>query len=256
MRFTRFAIGSTIGYGLVEDGGTIRAITTTPFLPWEPTDETFDPSQVRVLAPVLPSKIVAVGLNYRAHAEETGRGLPEEPMLFLKPTTSVIGPGETIVMPPQSQRIDHEAELAVVMGKAARNVAKDHALEVVLGYTCANDVTARDLQAKDIQFTRAKGFDTFCPLGPEIVTDVDASSLDLSCRVAGEVRQHSNTSDLVFSVALLVAFVSSVMTLLPGDVILTGTPDGISPLRDGDIVEVEIEGIGILSNPVRSVGSG
>lgn len=252
MRFSRFAIGSTIGYGIVEDDGKLRAISTTPFLPWEPTDETFEPSQVRVLAPVLPSKIIAIGLNYKAHAEETGRGLPEEPMIFLKPTTSVIGPGETIVMPPQSQRVDHEAELAVVLGKAARNVTEEAALDAVLGYTCANDVTARDLQAKDIQFTRAKGFDTFCPLGPEIVTGIDAGSLDLSCRVAGEVRQRSNTSDLVFGVASLVAFVSSVMTLLPGDVILTGTPDGISPLKDGDIVDVEISGIGILSNPVRS----
>jgi 2-keto-4-pentenoate hydratase/2-oxohepta-3-ene-1,7-dioic acid hydratase in catechol pathway len=251
MRFTRFAIGSTIGYGTVTDDGRLRAISTTPFLPWEPTDEYFSPADVRVLAPVLPSKIVAVGLNYRAHAEETGRGLPEEPMLFLKPTTSVIGPGETIVMPPQSQRVDHEAELAVVMGRAARNVSEEEAGSYVLGYTCANDVTARDLQAKDIQFTRAKGFDTFCPLGPEIVTDIDASRLELICRVAGEERQHSNTSDLVFGVEKLVAFVSSVMTLLPGDVILTGTPEGISPLAEGDIVEVEIEQIGILSNPVR-----
>ncbi len=254
MRFARFAVGSTIGYGTVEDDGRVRAITTTPFLPWEPTDEYFTPSQMRVLAPVLPSKIVAIGLNYRAHAEETGRGLPEEPMIFLKPTTSVSGPGETIVMPPQSARVDHEAELAVVLGRAARNVSEADALEYVLGYTCANDVTARDLQAKDIQFTRAKGFDTFCPLGPHIVTDIDAGKLDLSCRVHGEVRQSSNTSDLVFGVAKLVEFVSSVMTLLPGDVILTGTPDGISPLADGDNVEVEIENIGILSNPVRGSG--
>ena len=253
MRFARFAIGSTIGYGTVEDDGRLRAITTTPFLPWEPTDEYFDASLVRLLAPVLPSKIVAIGLNYRAHAEETGRGLPEEPMIFLKPTTSVIGPGDAILMPPQSQRVDHEAELAVVIGRATRNVAAADALDHVLGYTCANDVTARDLQAKDVQFTRAKGFDTFCPLGPSIVgvTDIDGGKLDITCRVNGEVRQHSNTSDLVFGVAELIEFVSSVMTLLPGDVILTGTPDGISPLHDGDNVEVELEGIGVLSNPVR-----
>jgi 2-keto-4-pentenoate hydratase/2-oxohepta-3-ene-1,7-dioic acid hydratase in catechol pathway len=254
MRFARFAIGSTIGYGTVEDDGRICAMTTTPFLPWQPSDEYFTPEQIRVLAPVLPSKIVAIGLNYRAHAEETGRGLPEEPMIFLKPTTSVIGPGETIVMPPQSSRVDHEAELAVVVGKATRNVREAEALEYVLGYTCANDVTARDLQTKDVQFTRAKGFDTFCPLGPHIVTDVDAGKLELECRVRGEVRQHANTSDLVFGVAKLIEFVSSVMTLLPGDVILTGTPDGISPLADGDNVEVEIENIGILSNPVRAAG--
>jgi 2-keto-4-pentenoate hydratase/2-oxohepta-3-ene-1,7-dioic acid hydratase in catechol pathway len=254
MRFTRFAIGSTIGYGTVEDDGRVRAITTTPFLPWEPTDEYFTPQQMRLLAPVLPSKIVAIGLNYRAHAEETGRGLPEEPLMFLKPTTSVIGPGETIVMPAQSQRVDHEAELGVVIGRAAKNVSEADALSYVLGYTCANDVTARDLQAKDVQFTRAKGFDTFCPLGPHIVTDIDAEKLDITCRVGGEVRQHSNTSDLVFGVGKLIEHVSSVMTLLPGDVILTGTPDGISPLKDGDNVEIELENIGILSNPVRGPG--
>ncbi len=251
MRFARFAIGSTIGYGVVEDDDYVRAITTTPFLPWELTEERFEPGQIRVLAPVLPSKVVAVGLNYRAHAEETGMSLPEEPMLFLKPTTSVIGPDEDIVMPPQSKRVDHEAELAVVVGKVARNVSEADAADAILGYTCANDVTARDLQAKDVQFTRAKGFDTFCPLGPHVVTDLDGGKLDLACRVNGEVRQQGNTSDLVFGPAALVAFVSSVMTLLPGDVILTGTPAGISPLTDGDVVEVEIAGIGVLSNPVR-----
>lgn len=251
MRFARFAIGSTIGYGTVEDDGRIRAITTTPFLPWDATDEYFDAPQVRVLAPVLPSKIVAIGLNYRAHAEETGRPLPEEPMIFIKPSTCVISPGDPILMPPQSQRVDHEAELAVVIGRAARNVRAGDALEYVLGYTCANDVTARDLQAKDVQFTRAKGFDTFGPLGPHVVTDIDAGKLEIACRVNGEVRQRSNTNDLVFGVGELVEFVSSVMTLLPGDVIMTGTPDGISPLADGDTVEVELEGIGVLSNPVR-----
>ena len=250
MRFARFAIGSTIGYGTVTDDGRIRAITTTPFLPWEATDEYFDASQVRLLAPVLPSKIVAIGLNYRAHAEETGRPLPEEPMIFIKPSTCVISPGDAILMPPQSQRVDHEAELAVVIGRATRNVKAGDALEHVLGYTCANDVTARDLQAKDVQFTRAKGFDTFGPLGPHVVTEIDAGKLEITCRVNGEVRQRSNTSDLVFGVAELVEFVSSVMTLLPGDVIMTGTPDGISPLADGDTVEVELEQIGVLSNPV------
>ena len=252
MRFARFAIGSTIGYGVVEDDDSVRAITTTPFLPWELTDERFQASDVRVLAPVLPSKIVAIGLNYHSHAEETGAKLPEEAMMFLKPTTSVIGPGEDIVMPPQSKRVDHEGELAVVIGKVARNVSEADAADVILGYTCANDVTARDLQAKDVQFTRAKGFDTFCPLGPHVVTELDGGKLDLVCRVNGEVRQSQNTSDLVFGPAALVAFVASVMTLLPGDVILTGTPAGISPLSDGDVVDVEISGIGVLSNPVRS----
>lgn len=252
MRFVRFAIGSTIGYGLHEDDGSIRAISSTPFLPWEPTDERFDVTQVRVLAPVLPSKVVAVGLNYRAHADETNMPLPEEPMLFIKPSTSVVGPEETIYLPAQSSRVDHEGELAVVIGKAARNVSDVAAAEAILGYTCANDVTARDLQAKDVQFTRAKGFDTFCPLGPHVVTGLDPSNLELTCRVNGEVRQKSSTSDLVFAPAALVAFVSSVMTLLPGDVILTGTPAGISPLHDGDVVEVEISGIGVLRNPVSA----
>jgi 2-keto-4-pentenoate hydratase/2-oxohepta-3-ene-1,7-dioic acid hydratase in catechol pathway len=252
MRFVRFAIGSTIGYGVLEDDGQIRAISSTPFLPWEPTDERFDPGQVRVLAPVLPSKVVAVGLNYGSHAIETGRPVPLEPMIFIKPTTSVIGPDETIYLPPQSERVDHEGELAVVIGKAARNVSDVAAAEVILGYTCANDVTARDLQQRDVQFTRAKGFDTFCPLGPQVVTDIDPMRLDLECRVNGEVRQKTNTSDLAVGPAALVAFVSSVMTLLPGDVILTGTPAGISPLADGDVVEVEISGIGVLRNPVSA----
>ncbi len=232
MRFARFAIGSTIGYGTVEDDGRLRAITTTPFLPWAPTDEVFEASQVRMLAPVLPSKVCAIGLNYRAHAEEQGKPLPEEPLLFLKPSTSVIGPGDTIVMPPQSQRVDHEAELAVVIGRATRGVRAAEALEHVLGYTCANDVTARDLQSKDVQFTRAKGFDTFCPLGPHVVTDLDGDKLDIVCRVNGEVRQSSTTSDMVFKVAELVEHVSSVMTLLPGDVILTGTPEGVGALAN------------------------
>ena len=176
--------------------------------------------------------------------------LPEEPMLFIKPTTSVIGPGETIKLPPQSKRVDYEAELAIVIGKAARNVDETGAPGVILGYTCGNDVTARDLQAKDVQFTRAKGFDTFCPLGPHIETDVDGTNLDIECRVNGEVKQKSNTSDLVFGPAALVAFISSVMTLLPGDVIMTGTPAGIAPIVDGDAVEVEIAQIGTLRNPV------
>ena len=252
MKFVRFAIGSTIGYGTIEDDGQIRPITTTPFLPWEPTDERFAQDTVRVLAPVLPSKIVAVGLNYRSHAEETGMKLPEEPMLFIKPTTSVIGPGETIKLPPQSSRVDYEAELAIVIGKAAKNVDEASAPGVILGYTCGNDVTARDLQAKDVQFTRAKGFDTFCPLGPQIETDVDGTNLDIGCRVNGEVKQKSNTSDLVFGPAALVAFISSVMTLLPGDVIMTGTPAGIAPITDGDVVEVEIAQIGTLRNPVSA----
>jgi 2-keto-4-pentenoate hydratase/2-oxohepta-3-ene-1,7-dioic acid hydratase in catechol pathway len=249
MRFARFAIGSTIGYGLVTEDG-LQAITTTPFLPWDPTDEVFDPVDVRLLAPVLPSKVVGIGLNYADHAAERGKPLPDEPLIFLKPSTSVIGPQDAIVLPTLSQRVDHEAELAVVIGRAVRNASDAEAAEAVLGYTCANDVTARDLQDRDVQFTRAKGFDTFCPLGPHVVTDVDPSALDIACRVNGEVRQSSNTKELIFPVPRLVAYVSSVMTLLPGDVILTGTPAGISPLADGDTVEVEIADVGVLTNRV------
>ncbi|HVE91359.1 MAG TPA: fumarylacetoacetate hydrolase family protein [Actinomycetota bacterium] len=251
MRFVRFAIGSTIGYGVLH-GDEVRAITTTPFLPWELTDERFSMDEVRVLSPVLPSKVVAVGLNYADHAEETGKPLPSEPMIFMKPSTSVIGPGETILLPRQSERVDHEAELAIVMGKAARDVRAEDAADVILGYTCANDVTARDLQSRDVQFTRAKGFDTFCPLGPHVDTDVDPSSLSITCRVNGEVRQDSDTSQLVFPPAVLVEFISSVMTLLPGDVIVTGTPSGIGPIVEGDVCEVEIGGIGTLSNRVAA----
>jgi 2-keto-4-pentenoate hydratase/2-oxohepta-3-ene-1,7-dioic acid hydratase in catechol pathway len=252
MRFLRFAIGSTIGYGALEDDGRVRAITTTPFLPWELTDERFPPESVRILAPVLPSKVVAIGLNYKSHAEETNKPLPPEPMMFIKPTTAVIGPGETIKLPPQSKRVDYEAELAIVIGKAAKDVPESRAADVILGYTCGNDVTARDLQAKDVQFTRAKGFDTFCPLGPHIDTEVDGTSLDIELRLNSEVKQKSNTSDLVFPPAALVAFVSSVMTLLPGDVIMTGTPAGISPMSHGDTVEVEIAHIGTLRNFVSA----
>lgn len=254
MRFVRFAIGQTIGYGLV-DGEAIRAITTTPFLPWEPTDEEFTFDQVRILSPVLPSKIVAVGLNYQAHAEETGAQLPSEPMLFLKPSTSVIGPDETIHLPSASERVDPEAELAVVIGKACRNASEYTAHDAILGYTCGNDVTARDLQARDVQFTRAKGFDTFCPLGPHIETELDPTDVEVSCRVSGELRQGARTSDLIFSVPKLVSFISGVMTLLPGDVILTGTPAGIAPVYPGDTVEVSVEGIGTLRNGVAGAGT-
>lgn len=250
MRFVRFAVGSTIGYGLLETPDRIRAISTTPFLPWEETSETFARDEVRVLAPVLPSKIVAIGLNYKAHAEETGQTPPAEPMLFLKPSTSIIGPGDAIKVPPQSSRVDYEAELAIIIGKAASGIPESAARDRILGYTCGNDVTARDLQARDVQFTRAKGFDTFCPLGPHIATDIEPGDLEISCRVNGEIRQQSRTSDLIFGVEALVTFISSVMTLLPGDVILTGTPAGIGPLKLGDTVEVALEGIGALTNEV------
>ncbi|MEI8081449.1 MAG: fumarylacetoacetate hydrolase family protein [Actinomycetes bacterium] len=215
-------------------------------------------AQLKLLAPVLPSKVIAVAHNYRAHAVETGATLPPEPMIFIKPSTSVIGPGDPIMRPRQSNRVDYEAELAVVIGRLCRDVPAERAEQVILGYTAANDVTARDLQASDGQWSRAKGFDTFCPLGPWIETDIDLSGpavpgeseLRVQCLLNGLVVQDSNTADMIFRVADLIAWISSAITLLPGDVILTGTPAGIGPMAAGDEVEVRIDGLGPLINPV------
>lgn len=204
----------------------------------------------RILSPVTPSKIVAIGLNYKDHAAEMGKPLPAEPLMFLKPSTAVIGPGEAIRLPAGAGRVDHEAEMGVVIGARASRVAAAEALDYVLGVTCLNDVTARDLQRKDVQYTRGKGFDTFAPIGPCIAIGLDPSALDIEGSVNGEIRQSSNTRQLIFSVAEIVAFVSSVMTLLPGDVIATGTPSGVGPLNAGDRVAVTIAGIGELSNTV------
>jgi len=208
--------------------------------------------EVRLLPPTIPSKIVAVGLNYRDHAEELGMTLPEEPLIFLKPPSAVVGPEDRILLPPGVGRVDYEAELAVVMGKTARRVPPERAREHILGYTCFNDVTARDLQKKDGQWTRAKSFDTFAPLGPWIETDLDPSSLRIRTYLNGEVVQDSSTEKLIFSVEKLVSFVSHIMTLYPGDVIATGTPPGVGPLSPGDVVEVEVEGVGRLVNFVEA----
>lgn len=205
---------------------------------------------VRILPPAAPTKIVAVGRNYAEHAKELGNVAPAEPILFLKPPSALLAHGGTIVRPPVSERVDHEGELAIVIGRRARNVAAAAWRDYVAGFTCANDVTARDLQKKDVQFTRGKGFDTFCPLGPCLETDLDPSKLRLVTRVNGEVRQDGTTADMIFDCAFLIEFISSIMTLEPGDVILTGTPSGVGPLQGGDVVEVEIEGIGTLRNPV------
>jgi 2-keto-4-pentenoate hydratase/2-oxohepta-3-ene-1,7-dioic acid hydratase in catechol pathway len=204
----------------------------------------------RVLAPIRPSKIVAVGLNYRDHAAERKAPIPSEPIIFLKPSTAVIGPGEAIRIPPGVGRVDHEAELAVVIGKTARNVTREQAADHVLGLTCANDVTARDLQDRRVQYSHCKGFDTFAPLGPCISVGLDPSALEITARVNGELRQSSNTCQLLFDVNWLVAYISSIMTLLPGDVISTGTPSGIGPLAPGDRVTISVAGIGDLVNPV------
>jgi 2-keto-4-pentenoate hydratase/2-oxohepta-3-ene-1,7-dioic acid hydratase in catechol pathway len=215
------------------------------------TGTRFQLDEVRLLTPVVPGKIVAIGRNYAAHARELGNEVPAEPIIFLKPSTAVIGPGEAIQRPADlSQRVDFEGELAVVIGKPAFGLAPEEAKDAIFGYTCANDVTARDLQAKDGQWARAKGFDTFCPLGPWIETDLDPGDLEITTTVNGEKRQQSRTSLLLHDIPALVSFVTSAMTLLPGDVLLTGTPEGVGPLEPGDEVSVTIENIGTLTNPV------
>ncbi len=211
----------------------------------------YDLSSARLLAPCEPTKIVAVGLNYKDHIIEMGHELPDEPVIFLKPSTSVIGPEEFILLPPQSNRVDHESELGIVIGKTASHVARKNAKDFILGYTCLNDVTARDLQSKDGQWTRAKGFDTFCPIGPWIETQLDPNDLSVELHLNGDIRQRSRTSNLLFDPYFLVEFISGVMRLNPGDVIATGTPSGVGPIAEGDRVEVRIEGIGTLTNFVK-----
>lgn len=253
MRIARFTTGDDPRFGLLEEGsGELRVIVGDPlYTPVTPTGRRVPLEEARLLAPVIPrSKVIGVGRNYAAHVAEMGQEVPPEPVLFLKPNTSVIGPGDPIVLPRWSAEVHHEAELAVVISRLCKEVPRERAGDVILGYTAANDVTARDVQRSDDQWTRAKGFDTSCPLGPVIVTDLDPRDLAVRARVSGEPRQDGRTSEMVVDVAGLVAFVSQVFTLLPGDVILTGTPAGVGPIRAGDRVEVEIEGIGILSNPV------
>jgi 2-keto-4-pentenoate hydratase/2-oxohepta-3-ene-1,7-dioic acid hydratase in catechol pathway len=262
VRIARFTISDQIAYGVVDgvvDGDdedvaslTVNAIDGHPFAPFERTSARFALQDVRLLPPVLPNKLIGIGKNYAAHAREMGGEAPSTPVMFLKPSTSVIGPGESVVLPPQSQQVEFEGEIAVVIGRLAKDVPPERVAEVVLGYSCANDVTARDLQRSDGQWTRAKGFDTFCPLGPWIATDVDTDALAVRTEVNGEVRQSSAASAMVHSVTDLVVFVSSVMTLIPGDVILTGTPAGVGVLGDGDRVSVTVAGVGRLDNTVRA----
>jgi 2-keto-4-pentenoate hydratase/2-oxohepta-3-ene-1,7-dioic acid hydratase in catechol pathway len=251
VRLVRVRHGGRIATGSLE-GDYVRPLRGTFFEDPLPTGEEIPLDDVRLLAPVLPSKVVAIGKNYLEHAKEMGGDVPEEPVMFLKPSTAVIGPEDDIPFPPSSERVDHEAELAVVIGRLARRVRAEDAGAYILGFTCANDVTARDLQAKDGQWTRAKGFDGFCPLGPWIETELDPSDLAIECRVNGDTRQAARTSQLAFGPNVLVEFVSRVMTLLPGDVIMTGTPAGVGPLFVADRVEVEIEGIGVLANEVAA----
>jgi 2-keto-4-pentenoate hydratase/2-oxohepta-3-ene-1,7-dioic acid hydratase in catechol pathway len=278
MRIARFVVNDEVNYGIV--GGDVSGRTVTadvngagqvlnpepgelsvaeisghPFGPstgeTKLTGVTYPLGDVRLLAPVLPSKVVAIGRNYLEHARETGSEPPAEPLIFLKPSTAVVGPGDPIVRPVNvSQRVDYEGELAIVFGRLCRDIPAARVPEVIFGYTCANDVTARDLQAKDGQWARAKGFDTFCPLGPWIETALDPADVRLTTTVNGEIKQDSRTSLMIHDITRLVTYVTSVMTMLPGDVLLTGTPAGIGPVVAGDSVCVSVDGIGALTNRV------
>ena len=252
MKIARFSHNGDIRFGIVDDEDVVVLKADPMFAGLETIDERIPLADVKLLAPVIPrSKVVAIGRNYRAHAEELGNEVPAEPLMFLKPNTSVIGPGDTIVLPPQSENVAFEGELAVVIGAIAKNVAVADAESVIFGFTIANDITARDLQERDGQWARAKGFDTFCPIGPVIETEFAVMSQHIVTTVNGDVKQDGPVSDMLNGVAELIAFASSVFTLLPGDLILTGTPAGVGPIVSGDTVDVTIEGIGTLSNPVR-----
>lgn len=252
MKIARFSHNDAIQYGILDEQELVVLAGDPMFVGFETTGERVPLADAALLAPVIPrSKVVCVGKNYHDHAAEMGGTAPEEPLLFLKPNTAVIGPGDTIVRPTLSEQTDHEGELAVVIGRIAKNVRAADALDYVFGYTVANDVTARDLQRKDGQWTRGKGFDTFCPLGPVIETEFDDADATIQTRVNGEVRQSAPLRDMIHSVADIIEYASAVFTLLPGDVILTGTPAGVGPFVAGDTVEVEVSGIGILRNAVR-----
>ena len=264
MRIARFTTGDDPQYGVVsgdvDDLGIpaedtlITALAGDPlYVGIKPTEKQHRLEDVRLLAPVLPrSKVIGIGRNYAAHASELGNDVPAEPLMFLKPNTSVVGPGDPVFYPRQSREVHFEGELAVVIGRICRDVVSEKVADVVYGYTIGNDVTARDLQRGDVQFTRAKGFDSFCPLGPWIETELDVTDLRVQTHLNGDVKQDGRTKDMIFDVPTLIAHVSSVMTLLPGDVILTGTPEGVGPMEVGDEVEVSISGIGSLTNKVVS----
>ena len=252
MRFIRYQPPSgapSFGWVLEDRVGPLEG---SPFAEFRRGEAVHTLDEVRLLAPIQPSKILCVGRNYVAHAKEHAAEVPEVPLLFLKPPSAVIGTGDPILLPPQSQQVEHEAELAVVISRRGRWISPEEAPNYILGYTIANDVTARDLQFRDGQWTRGKGFDTFCPLGPWIETDFDPADAVITCHVNGEMRQMASTRDMVFGVRQLIAFASSVMTLEPGDLLLTGTPAGVGPLQAGDLVEVTIEGLGTLRNSVTA----
>jgi 2-keto-4-pentenoate hydratase/2-oxohepta-3-ene-1,7-dioic acid hydratase in catechol pathway len=250
MKIVRMKSGDDISYGVADAEGVI-VYHGSPLFAWEPTENVVPWRSVTLLAPVIPTKVVGVGRNYEDHAAEFNGEVSDEPIVFMKPATSVIGPDAHVVHPTISNEVHHEAELAVVISRPARHVKAEDASRYIFGYTAANDVTARDLQRKDGQWTRAKGFDTFCPLGPAIETELDPlERLAVVCRVNGEVRQAGFTSDMVFGVGEIIEYITAFSTLLPGDVVLTGTPSGVGKVEPGDLMEVEIDGIGTLSNPV------
>ncbi len=260
MRIVRFSaiqdagFGTDPHYGVVNDNDQILVLKGDPlFGGIVPSESKIGLSEVRLLAPVLPrSKVVCVGKNYADHAAEMNSVVPEEPIIFLKPNTSVVGPGDLIQWPRMSERVDHEVELAIVISRICKDVPAERASDVIFGYTIANDVTARDLQSKDGQWTRAKSFDTFCPLGPWIETDFVPGAQKITAEVNGEVKQSSTLDQMIFNVPQIIAFVSSIMTLLPGDVIITGTPSGIGPMPEGAEVSLSIEGLGTLTNKVSN----
>ena len=239
-----------MSFGVLDGDGQVAQIEGHPFGRISFTGARYAQADVRLLSPILPSKVVCVGKNYAAHAAEFGMEVPDEPLLFLKPSTAIAGPGDPIQLLPISTRVDYEGELAVVIGRLARHVRAEDAYRYILGFTCANDVTLRDLQKMDDQWARAKGFDGSCPLGPWVETELDPIDIRVETRLNGEIRQAAQTSDMVFGVAELIEYITEFMTLLPGDVLLTGTPEGVGRLSDGDVVEVEIDGIGTLSNTV------
>jgi len=256
MKFCRFissAGGASVPrYGILE-GEKVQEISATPWTEWSGTGRSFPRTSVRLLAPVEPRKIVCVGRNYSAHAAELGNDVPKEPLIFLKPPTSIVGPSDAIVLPKYSRRVEHEGELGLVIGRKCSHLNdQENPLDYVLGYTCVNDVTARDLQKADVQFTRAKGFDTFCPTGPYIESELHPGDLLVEALVNGEVRQSGRTSLMVFPPPFLVRWISRMMTLEPGDLIATGTPSGVGPLVEQDVVDIRIGGIGVLSNPVHA----
>lgn len=250
MKIVRIKSGDDISYGVADAEGVL-VYHGSPFVAWEPTEIVVPWPSVSLLAPVIPTKVMCVGKNYEDHASEMGSEVPDEPHIFMKPATAVVGTNANVVYPTLSHEVHHEAEIAVVISRPARHVKAEDASQYIFGYTAANDVTARDLQRTDGQWTRAKGFDTFCPLGPAIETELDPlERLAVIARVNGEVRQAGFTSDMVFGVAEIIEYVTAVMTLLPGDVILTGTPSGVGPVEPGDLMEIEIDGIGVLANRV------